>query len=236
LLSRSPGAERTFAGRQKSVQMDSRIPRIRRKLARVPFTPQRSYSFGEEHHQFRLGPPLSDARVSAFEADQRIQLPRAYRAFLTVLGGSGAAPFYGLLPLERCQLFTMEPEREPGAPRGFTPAGQPPRRRHRDLLLDIIDAGCTDVVLLGITGPLAGRVVVGNADGFWGPPLVSSAVDFLAWYERWLNHLLDGQDKPDLGLTSPGLRALGWFGRTTSLRRRHQNRPHTPVSGMPPGR
>ncbi|WP_031178075.1 hypothetical protein [Streptomyces sp. NRRL B-3253] len=50
-----------------------------------------------------------------------------------------------------------------------------------------------------------GRVVTGNGDGCWGPD-VSSAADFLAWYERWLDHLLDGRDNRALELTSPGLR------------------------------
>lgn len=35
--------------------MDPRIPRLRRKLAAIPFQPLRSHSFGEEQHEFRLG-------------------------------------------------------------------------------------------------------------------------------------------------------------------------------------
>lgn len=74
--------------------MDPRIPRLRRKLAAIPFQPLRSHSFGEEHHKF-----------------------------LTHIGGSSAAPFYGLMPLERCSLMVMNPHGEPGAPRGFDSAG-----------------------------------------------------------------------------------------------------------------
>ncbi|MGW7207538.1 hypothetical protein [Streptomyces sp. NPDC054837] len=47
---------------------------------------------------------------------------------------------------------------------------------------------------------------VGNADGFWGPN-VSSAPDFLAWYERWLDQMADGRDNRALAQTSPPLRA-----------------------------
>ncbi|MGW1553546.1 SMI1/KNR4 family protein [Streptomyces sp. NPDC002346] len=184
--------------------MDSRITRIRRKLARAPYIAQRSHSFGEEKHQFRLDPPVPDATVSEFEADHSIELPGPYRSFLTTLGGSGASPFYGLLPLRSCELFTMDPQEEAGSPRGFSFAGRPPHRG--DLFLHIIEAGCTDLVLLAVAGPLAGRVVTGNSDGFWGPN-VSSATDFLAWYERWLDHMLDGRDNRDLELTSPALRA-----------------------------
>jgi hypothetical protein len=98
----------------------------------------------------------------------------------------------------------MNPMGEPDAPRGFTKAD--PLRPHGDLFLDIIEAGCSDVVLLGITGPLTGRVLTGNGDGFWGPN-VSSATDFLAWYERWLDHMAAGKDNQALELTSSGLRA-----------------------------
>ncbi|MEW2632867.1 SMI1/KNR4 family protein [Streptomyces sp. NPDC048389] len=183
--------------------MDSRIPRLRRKLAAIPFAQQRSHSFGEERHEFRLTPPLSAARVSRFEADTQIELPAPYRAFLTGLGGSGAAPFYGLLPLDRCYLLTMDPQGERGTPRGFTAVDQ--RTAEGDLFLNIIEAGCSDLVLLGITGPLAGRIITGNSDGFWGPN-VSSASDFLAWYERWLDHMASGRDNRALELTSPATR------------------------------
>ncbi|QMU73458.1 SMI1/KNR4 family protein [Streptacidiphilus sp. P02-A3a] len=183
--------------------MDSRIPRLRRKLAKVPFVQQRSHSFGEEQHKFRLAPPLSAARVSRFEAETQIELPDAYRAFLTELGGSGASPFYGLLPLDRCELFTMDSRGEQGVPRGFTATDR--RRAEGDLFLNIIEAGCSDLVLLGITGPLTGRILTGNSDGFWGPN-VSSASDFLAWYERWLDHMASGRDNRALELTSPAAR------------------------------
>ncbi|MEU2132358.1 SMI1/KNR4 family protein [Streptomyces sp. NPDC018352] len=184
--------------------MDPRIPRLRRKLAAIPFQPLRSHSFGEEKHKFNPGPKLTEARVAAFEAEHDIVLPYAYRQFLTHIGGSGAAPFYGLMPLERCSLLVMNPRGEPGTPRGFD--GTEPRAHGRDLFLHIIEMGCTDVCVIAVTGPLTGRVLIGNGDGYWGPN-VSSATDFLDWYERWLNHMSAGHDNRALELTSPRLRA-----------------------------
>ncbi|MEU4119908.1 SMI1/KNR4 family protein [Kitasatospora sp. NPDC028055] len=182
--------------------MDPRIPRLRRRLAAIPFQPLRSHSFGEEQHRFRLGPKLSEARIAAFEAEHGVALPSAYRQFLRHLGGSGAAPFYGLVPLERCSLLVMEPRGAPGTPRGF---GRPETGSHdRDLFLHIIEMGCTDVCVIAVTGPLTGRVLVGNGDGYWGPN-VSSATDFLAWYERWLNQMSAGLDNRALELNSPRL-------------------------------
>ncbi|WP_217574319.1 SMI1/KNR4 family protein [Streptomyces sp. GbtcB7] len=184
--------------------MDPRIPRLRRKLVRIPFQPWRSHSFGEEHHQFRLGPKLTESRIAAFEAEHGIALPYAYRQFLTHISGSGAAPFYGVMPLEQWSVLVMNPAGEPGAPRGFDVAVR--EARDSDLFLHIIEMGCTDVCVLGVTGPLTGRVLTGNSDGHWGPD-VSSATDFLDWYERWLNQMNDGRDNRALELTSPQLRA-----------------------------
>lgn len=116
--------------------MDPRIPRLRRKLAAIPFQPLRSHSFGEEQHKFSPGPKLAEARVAAFEAEHNIVLPDAYRQFLTHIGGSGAAPFYGLRPLEQCSLLVMNPRREQGTPRGFTSTA--PGADERDLFLHIM--------------------------------------------------------------------------------------------------
>ncbi|MEU4181549.1 SMI1/KNR4 family protein, partial [Streptomyces sp. NPDC026589] len=110
----------------------------------------------------------------------------------------------GLMPLEQCSLLVMNPREEPLAPRGFDDAE--PGCHGRDLFLHVIEMGCTDVCVIAVTGPLTGRVLIGNSDGFWGPN-VSSATDFLDWYERWLNHMSAGRDNRALELTSPQLRA-----------------------------
>ena len=199
--------------------MDSRITRIRSKLAKIPYQAQRSHSVCAERHQFRLGPGISASEADAFEAEHRIVLPAAYRAFLIELGGGGAGPFYGLLPLEECRLFTMNRKPADGSPRGFTHVDHPDALQG-DLFLHIIEMGCSDLCLIAVTGPLTGRVVTGNADGFW-PPNVSSAQDFLRWYERWLNHMRDGKDNRALGLTSPATIATApWGFRATASPRR----------------
>jgi hypothetical protein len=182
--------------------MDPRIPRVRRKSAAVPFQPLRSHSFGEEHHRFRLGPRLREARIAAFEFEHRVDLPEPYRQFLLHVGGSGAGPFYGLRGLSTA-LYTMRDSVAPGVPRGFDRASS---AQEGDLFLHIVEMGCADLCLLALTGPLTGRVVIGNKDGHWGPN-VSSAEDFLAWYERWLDHMARGWDNRALELTSPRLRS-----------------------------
>ncbi|MFJ6485937.1 hypothetical protein ACIQK6_38295 [Streptomyces sp. NPDC091682] len=93
-------------------------------------------------------------------------------------------------------------DRQPpdGSPRGFHHVKHP-NALQGDLFLQVIEMGCTDLCLIRVTEPLTGRVLIGNSDGFW-PPNVSSARDFLSWYERWLDHMRDGKDNRALGLTS----------------------------------
>ncbi|MFD7931374.1 SMI1/KNR4 family protein [Streptomyces sp. NPDC059742] len=146
-------------------------------------------------------------------------MPAAYREFLVGLGGTGAGPFYGLLPLEDCRLFTMDRQPPDGTPRGFHHVDHPDALQG-DRFLHIIEMGCTDLCLIAVTGPLTGRMVTGNADGFWHAN-VSSAQDFLSWYERWLNHMREGRDNPALGLTSPSTAASApWGPRATARRAR----------------
>lgn len=185
--------------------MDQRITRIRRKLALIPHQACRSHSFGEESHRFRRGPKLTGRQIAELERRLAVEFPEGYRDFLRHVEGHGAAPFYGIMPPGYWRLFTMNP-RGDRLTRGFTQADILDRRG--DLFLDIIEAGCSDLVLIGVTGPLTGRIITGNADGSWGPDLFP-APDFLAWYERWLDTITTGGDDRRLHLTSPGIAQHG---------------------------
>ncbi|MFF1545837.1 hypothetical protein [Streptomyces sp. NPDC058291] len=108
----------------------------------------------------------------------------------------------------------MDPEGAGGGtPRGFSAVED--RTRPGDRFLHIIEAGCSDVVVLGVTGPLTGPVLTGNSDGFWGPDL-SPAPGFLAWYELWLDEMAAGHDNRALELTSPAARSAAERSRSTS--------------------
>ena len=72
-----------------------------------------------------------------------IVLPDVFRYFFTHIGGSGAAPFYGLMPLERYSPLIMNPRGEPGTPRGF--AAAQPGEPDRDLFLHVRDGQVDDV-------------------------------------------------------------------------------------------
>ncbi|GAA3198952.1 SMI1/KNR4 family protein [Dactylosporangium siamense] len=66
------------------------------RLARLAAHP--GTTFGADAHRWRLEPPLTPAELAALEAQVRVELPAAYRAFLLQAGRGGAGPGYGLFP------------------------------------------------------------------------------------------------------------------------------------------
>ncbi|GAA3925164.1 hypothetical protein GCM10023085_03130 [Actinomadura viridis] len=191
--------------------MDVRLRRIAAKLAIVPYLPGRSHSFGEDKHRFRLGPPLPEAEVAAFEARYGVRLPREYRDFLTTLGHGGAGPYYGLLPLETwhrsvigdlpsghlTRPFPLEPGSRPG-PEGCEELGSNPFSG----AIPLVHQGCSYASLLVVTGPARGRVVDIDLDR--QPPFFTSDTGFLAWYERWLDEIADGLTSAGFSSSLPG--------------------------------
>lgn len=196
--------------------LEARIERIREGLREV--AARGGAVFGAEAHGFRLGPPLPEAEVAAFEARHGVRLPAEYRAFLTRLGDGGAGPAYGLLALARAagggngpgpaELLAepfpytarIDPYEEDPACIAVLDAeergelsGEEARRRLRRRFAGTValcDEGCGYLHFLVVTGPEAGRVWLDAEAGDGG--LVPLGVGFLAWYERWLEDARTG--------------------------------------------
>src|SRR5262249_42868590 len=64
------------------------------------------------------------------------------------------------------------------------------------------EQGCSFYTALVVAGPHAGRVIYVNADGM--TPFFVESPDFLSWYERWLDELLDGNKHHWFGMDMPG--------------------------------
>jgi HEAT repeat protein len=188
----------------------SRVSRILKKLMQVR---ERGLTcFGSEKHQFRLNPPISEADLGAFETRHSIQLPDDYRTFLREAGNGGAGPYYGILPLEQWDYFVGEvvdslPESFLALPCPLYPDMEGKAdswaERFKNCVspyqgtLSLGDQGCTFATQLIVSGPFAGRVIY--VDAAAAPPYIVWEVDFLAWYERWLDELLQGYE-------------INWFG------------------------
>ncbi len=193
--------------------MLDQIERIRRKLATVPQADGRSPSFGEEKHGFRLRPPLTESLVREFEDRHGIQLPEGYRLFLLNLGDGGAGPYYGLLPLDRALDVADEPVGDFLARPSPLLPGMPRDEDWMDVLgctiencyqgtIAIIEQGCSYYSLLVVSGQARGRVV--NVDLEHQSPYFPEDMDFLSWYERWLDEMALGYNVSWFGFRLPG--------------------------------
>jgi hypothetical protein len=189
-------------------ELSTRLGRVAGKLSRarelyLARDPGEPAMFGADAHHFRLGPPLPEETVAAFERAHGVTLPPDYRAFTTRLGhggpgGSpGAGPFYGVEALDD---WTLGLRRIPGSDTLATPFAAVPgmddpgfwRRDGEPFTgtLTISHQGCAHYALLVVTGPARGRVTR-YSDAATGPTFTDDP-DFLAWYERWLDAVLAG--------------------------------------------
>lgn len=185
-----------------------RLARVAAKLAAAASMPGEPVMFGASTHRFRLGPPLSENAVAAFEREHSVSLPADYRAFISRIGHGGpgrfggAGPYYGLHPLENWAtgLWGM-----PAAHTLATPFPTEPGHVYDDWptevapgdddepytgTLALSDEGCGYMAILVVSGPARGRVT----DTYENPtgPVFTADADFLAWYERWLDAVLAG--------------------------------------------
>jgi HEAT repeat protein len=194
-------------------ELQQRIERILGKLSRA--RARRLSCFGSDQHRFRLNAPLGEAELRGFEGAHGIELPPSYRAFLEHAGNGGAGPYYGIFRLENWKHFAGWVLEE--LPADFLASSSPlrpgrnagpDRASAAGLLaayqgtLSIGSQGCSYVMQLIVSGPSRGRVAYVDASG--EAPFVVRDEDFLSWYERWLDELLNGYETVWFGFSPPG--------------------------------
>lgn len=175
-------------------------------------------SFGSEKHRFRLGERVSAESIRVFEDQHSVHLPEDYREFLILAGGSGAGPYYGILPLDKWDDATGGRNSLPGdflaRPCPLTPIAEPKLSAknesgidQRDGLLQgsiaLVSQGCSYYAILIVSGLARGRVAYISQDD---PETVYFPEDsnFLSWYERWLDEILAGYDTAWFGVGAVG--------------------------------
>jgi hypothetical protein len=166
------------------------------KLQRLRELDARFTLFGSNIHRYRLGAPLTEAQVHAFETAYNVTLPPEYRTFLLQVGNGGAGPYYGLLPLGQDQ------EALP-----LLAAPFPHTQEWNDFLLHnddyfaanitqgamrICNSGEGGYELLIVSGPLSGTIW---ADGRYVEqgllPLAGQTgqnMNFWTWYNDWIDY------------------------------------------------
>ncbi|MEU9089901.1 HEAT repeat domain-containing protein [Streptomyces sp. NPDC048428] len=195
--------------------MDDTVARIHAKLsAACPEPVPRRRTFVRAPGGRRLGLPLGEQRVAAFEAVHGIRLPSAYRTFLREVGNGGIGPDCGLEPLTRWNIRDIPDARQClGMTFAPDPTGCVPEEWAR-LCADrtdpyagthpVVQRGGLEVTLLVITGPARGRLLDADLGNTAVPPVFHPAPDFLRWYEHWLDGLPQGRLAPDLRDQSRG--------------------------------
>ena len=199
--------------------------RLRAKLAEAARTDRGLAAFGARRHRYRLGPPLPEADLGAWEGEAGVALPTAYRTFLSQVGHGGAGPYYGLERLPEppdaarlqapslagdaaaCEAWGEDYARLDGIEDVAASNALFDRLEATLLggLLPLCQQGCGHFGALVLTGPVRGRIAYATED-FDNPghtPFVPEEPDFLAWYERWLDEVIDGTLLQDGAL---------WFG------------------------
>jgi hypothetical protein len=189
--------------------MNEQISRILEKLK----VAKNLSCFGSDAHQFRLAPPLSQKEITDFEEQHSIRLPEDFRLFVTEAGGSGAGPFYGILPMKRwLEAYCDKASNSISKPSPLIPTIEYEESWPEQLgcsgaectngTITIVNQGCTYYVLLIVTGIARGRVVYFDQD--LQPPYFPENANFLSWYERWLDELIANYDDSWFGYGIPG--------------------------------
>lgn len=141
--------------------------------------------FGSDNHKYRVGPVLSEADLSAFEAAHGIVLPDDYRCFLKMVGNGGAGPYYGMFPLDDGGTDLSAP---------FPYATEtPPSEEELAWLsalseypggVQLCDQGCGTSSYLLTSGPARGTIWEGDME------FLPTGLSFGVWYRNWLERAL----------------------------------------------
>jgi hypothetical protein len=195
------------------------IGRIREKLQRLRTLDVSHEQFGAKSHEYRLGSPLAEVELQYHEQRLGVALPHEYRRFLTEIGHGGAGPYYGLFTLdsqdpECIHIFGGDLSKPFPWTASFNPDEWERGRCQEDIegvewdengkyagmflpgALYLCHCGCAIRIFLIVCGPCRGEVwrdSQATSEGIHPEVDVhGNRVDFLDWYEQWLDKSLQG--------------------------------------------
>jgi hypothetical protein len=189
----------------------AQIARIKAKLPQARAADQQYKVFGASGHRYQMMGPVPAADLQALEQRYGIRLPDDYRLFMEEIG-PGAGPFYGLYdprqyaddlvtdPQALRQSSQWKPNMSEDEWAALTLAFEPDDMSDADFeqatnalfagLLTLGTQGCSSYHALVVSGEYRGRIV--NLDVEQNLPKFAYESNFLDWYERWLDEILDG--------------------------------------------
>lgn len=204
-----------------SCSMENQILRIRSKLNQLKANDPAHLLFGASKHRYSLGHTITEAETATFENRHAIDLPPGYRRFLLELGNGGAGPYYGLETLQDSLYADLDYKIgliDPAKEFPFTAAwnidfsdkdeAEYTRledeyfdSKYSDGLLRLANFGCGVSINLVVNGREYGNIWVDDRcnDGGIYPEVQftkGERIDFLTWYERWLDQSLQKFEAP----------------------------------------
>ncbi|KIC00759.1 glucan biosynthesis protein [Flavobacterium sp. JRM] len=208
------------------------IERIKSKLVEAKQIDKDLKVFGASSHKYILGEVVNAEDILKFETEYSVELPNCYKAFLMNIGNGGesfsssaAGPFYGIYPLGKnvndliyentkeylkkdCILYPkMSDEYWDDLIEKIEEDTISDDDYEKELgkiyggILPIGEQGCSCYHAIVLNGEFKGRVVNINSERY--NPQFTFELNFLDWYERWLDEVISGDLMQD---------NAGWFG------------------------
>ncbi len=212
-------------------KVTNQIERIKNKLVLAKESDHDFKVFGARSHKYEIGPTVPADEVLKFEKEYDLELPECYKAFLLHIGNGGisyqnsaAGPSYGIYPLgeyinefvydnpenylkNNCMLYPKMTEDEWKGLNKTIDENDNISDEEFDIelgklfagVLPIGSQGCTYYYGLILNGKFKGQVVGLDLDR--QKPYFIFESNFLDWYERWLDGIVNENIKnenPDL--------------------------------------
>lgn len=195
------------------------VNRIKEKILLAKEKDSRFDVFGSTKHKYEWNAPISSEEVQDFENRNNITLPEGFKLFITEIGNGGAGPYYGIYKVatsshdgylsKPCKLHPNLSNEEWGHLTSFEDDDNLTDEQydsHYDALfqgmLRIGTQGCTYDMMLVVSGEYKGRVVY--IDGDLQKPFFTYENNFLDWYERWLDEIIQGYEIDWFGMSMGG--------------------------------
>ncbi|SHJ14221.1 SMI1 / KNR4 family (SUKH-1) [Clostridium cavendishii DSM 21758] len=187
--------------------------RIKNKIIKASKNPYNIDIFGAEAHKFKLKEVASLEEVERFEKNNNIILPKDYRNFILKVGNGGVGPYYGIKKLDVSKIdknlskeCILRPDMTTEEWKEITNIiyGEDVSDEDYDEfsdecydkvyggLLYLGTQGCTYNMMLVLNGPYKGKVIYTDDDG--NKPFFTYESNFIDWYERWLDEIINGYE------------------------------------------
>ncbi|EPG8313452.1 SMI1/KNR4 family protein [Klebsiella aerogenes] len=177
----------------------AQVERIKNKIPLIAAQDPEYKVFGASKWKYQWPDPVNEQYVSKWEKQHRVALPREYRIFLRYIANGGPGFAYGLYPLRNTRIYG-DIQRESPIPLYMTQAQVDTLNAQResddeclfyDGSLVIMTEGCTYDIALVVNGKYRGRLIQTDSDEET-PFRFIHDINFLDWYERWLDDFIGG--------------------------------------------